>query len=41
MILNYYTLQNKKLNQYNLKFYESFHEDDDRKKITTNSYKKL
>ena len=33
MILNYYTSQNKKLNQYNLKFYESFHEDDVRKKL--------
>ena len=33
MILNYYTLQNKKLNQYNLKFYERFHEDDSIKKL--------
>ncbi len=33
MILNYYYLKNKKLNLYNLKFYESFHEKDFRKKL--------
>ena len=33
MILNYYTIKNKKLKLYNLKFYESFHETDNRKKL--------
>lgn len=33
MILNYYTIKNKKLKLYNLKFYESFHESDNRKKL--------
>ena len=33
MIFNYYLLSNKKLKLYNLKFYESFHEFDNRKKL--------
>ena len=33
MILNYYAIKNKKLKLYNLKFYESFHESDNRKKL--------
>lgn len=33
MILNYYAMNNKELKLYNLKFYESFHEFDNRKKL--------
>jgi len=43
MIFNYYLLSNKKLKLYNLKFYESFHEFDNRKKlipILIKNYKK-
>lgn len=43
MILNYYSINNKKLKIYNLKFYESFHELDNRKKlipILIKNYKK-
>ena len=43
MIFNYYLLSNKKLKLYNLKFYESFHEIDNRKKlipILIKNYKK-
>jgi len=43
MIFNYYFFSNKKLKLYNLKFYESFHEFDNRKKlipILIQNYKK-
>jgi len=33
MILNYYLISNKNIKLYNLKFYESFHEFDNRKKL--------
>ena len=41
MILNYFSMKNRKLKFYNLKFYESFSEDDVRNKLIPTIYKNL